>query len=103
MSAYFCYDCSQYKVPMDMHKINSEHTKRGRCKECHRSYSREYSIRQRMKVSPHNFLECDDCDRAFSKFEPGSAKVHGGIRQLRVGCPFCKSENINKVHCEVAR
>jgi hypothetical protein len=99
MSGYFCYDCQGYFTAFDMHKINSEYTKRGRCRECHRAYTRNYHLRKKAALSPQNFMECDDCDRIFSKYQEGKPK-NGEIRKLMIECRFCKSEEIDSYKAE---
>lgn len=93
-----CYYCKQ-EVSADLLKKDTlrfvvRHSKlKGKCVPCHREYSNQYQTRIRAAGSPHLFMDCDDCDRTFSIYEPGSAK-NGAQRKKRIMCPFCKSEEI---------
>jgi Zn finger protein HypA/HybF involved in hydrogenase expression len=50
---------------------------------------------------PQNFMECDDCDRIFSKFAVGSKNLLAEHRKLRIECPFCQSEEIDSLRPEL--
>lgn len=101
--SFFCYDCQFYKPIEEMHKINSPVTKRGRCKLCHNAYTRNYHLIRRSRLMPQNFMECDDCDRIFSKFAPGSKNLLAEYRKLRIECPFCQSEEIDSFKPELKK
>lgn len=62
----------------------------GVCKKCACEYEKSQRFIRKSAKNPENYLTCDDCDAIFSKYSVGR------IRQLRVNCAFCKSENINR-------
>jgi Zn finger protein HypA/HybF involved in hydrogenase expression len=70
---------------------------KGICKPCHSNYNTMSERWLKAEKNPDNSLTCDDCDNIFSKYQTGSSN-RNNFRKLRVYCPFCKSENINRFY-----
>jgi transcription elongation factor Elf1 len=77
---------------------------RGICKSCSTAYENTRQLLKKAEENPSKYLTCDDCDRIFSLYTPGARRVETTVRtdrrtegwQLRVDCPFCKSEEISR-------
>ena len=102
---YSCRSCSGIQfTAQEMKKEKYLHSKkRGICKPCATEYERNQRILRMANKDPDNYLNCSDCDRTFSTRNTGNYSgnnqyIKWDVKkiQLRIDCPFCKSENIVK-------
>jgi hypothetical protein len=76
---------------------------RGICKPCATEYERNQQLLRKANKNPNDYLTCNSCDRIFSNRNVGNYSgnnqyIQWDIKkfQLRVDCPFCKSEDIDR-------
>jgi hypothetical protein len=102
---YNCRSCLRTQFTAEeMKKEKYLHSKkRGICKACATEYERNQRLLRLANKKPSDYLNCGDCDRTFSNRNTGNfsgnnqyIKWDVNKVKLRVGCPFCKSDNINK-------
>lgn len=102
---YSCRSCSKTEFTAEeMKKEKYLHSKkRGICKACATEYERNQRFLRMASRNSNNYLNCDDCDRTFSNRNTGNYSGNNqytkeGMNriQLRLDCPFCKSENIKR-------
>lgn len=93
---YICRNCKSLKSKEEA-KSNTI-TKKGicLCKKCNSEMSYQSQLRKQVNIMPDRYLTCDDCDRYFSKYS--KYKNEYGQRLLLVNCPYCNSENIDRVY-----
>lgn len=77
--------------------------KRGICKKCTTEYERNRQMIAKANKNPDNYLSCGSCDRVFSIRNTGNyagnnqhKRLNNTSYMLRVECPFCKSEEIDR-------
>lgn len=89
MRKFNCRKCKQ-SLDIDMARkgIPISSTGNGECKPCHNEHAKLYMMRKSAERNPHNYMDCDDCDRTFSK--------RSANKVLRDKCPFCDSNNIGE-------
>lgn len=62
------------------------------CKKCRSKQESHNAILRKARKDPTKYLECNDCDRVFSKYRP--AFPIGNQITLLTHCKFCKSEDV---------
>lgn len=81
-------------------------TCRGICNSCNAEYEKLRIARKKAELNEQDHLTCNDCDRVFNKYNTGNPTGKNQHKMelyelpykklLRVNCPFCKSENIER-------
>lgn len=102
---YSCRLCSGNNfTAKQMKKEKYLHSnKRGVCKPCTTEYERHRMLLRKASQNPKDYLSCNSCDRVFSKYNTGNYKGNNqyvtkntNYSMVRVACPFCKSDDIEK-------
>ena len=96
---FSCRSCNNTDFTMEQMKKEKSllFNRRGICKPCVSNYNAVNARLMKAKKNPKNFLTCDDCDNIFSKYKVGTPLTKERVFQkLKVECPFCKSENIDR-------
>jgi hypothetical protein len=88
-----CRVCNNSKLELSEMKKEPRlvESKRGICKACATEYEKLRLARSKADYQPEKHLTCNDCDRVFSNRNTGPNRI-----LLRVHCPFCKSEEIER-------
>jgi hypothetical protein len=105
INMYSCRSCSKLNFTIDEMKKEKYLTsnRRGICKCCATEYERNRQLNKKANNQPTEYLSCDSCDRTFSNRHTGNysgnnqyIKNNRASRILRIQCPFCKSEEIER-------
>jgi hypothetical protein len=102
---YNCRVCSgnQFTEEQMIKEKYLNYNKRGICKPCMNEYERNRQLLRKANQNPKGYLSCNSCDRVFASRNTGNYKGNNQHEKknntqfkLRVNCPFCKSDNIER-------
>lgn len=102
---YSCRSCFRPDLAIDQMKKEKQLILSGRgiCKPCATEYERNRQLEKKANLEPHKYLSCNSCDRTFSNRHTGNYTGNNQYTKnnkisciLRVECPFCKSEEIER-------
>ena len=106
MKTFNCRICKENKDVSEVIKHDLTKIGTGRCKSCHNVETKMHHGRKSAERRPHQYSECDDCDRYFYKYKGNNNNYHQFYNRekpvLKSECPFCKSKNINEIQKDVA-
>lgn len=77
-------NCTKCKLPNTLVKGRKV------CKICWCTYRKNTNMFYKAQKEPHNYLECQSCDKLFSKFKTGNRSAN----RLKTNCPSCKSSDL---------
>ena len=97
MLNFKCKSCGEIKE-MNQKYESTPISKTGlsNCKSCLIEQVRFNYIQKKLKMSPQNYMQCNDCDFVFHYIKKGANKVFGK-EEIRKECPRCKSLDIEDV------
>lgn len=83
-----CYSCNISKDRCDFRYIRKKYPHHGQCKQCYSTEKQLAYMARKAEKYPHNYLQCDECDKIFSK-------NYASYKHNKV-CPFCGLEGVYK-------
>lgn len=96
---FSCRGC--HKTDLRLEQMKKEKSllinNRGICKPCHSVYNKTNARIKKAERSPDDFLSCNTCNEIFSKYQVCRPLIKTRVfKKLKVECPFCKSEEIER-------
>lgn len=80
-----CRECGKDESAGEFKK-HADSKNKGIHKKCHSKVERNKAKNLRASISPHKWMQCDDCDEIFN--------IMNQKRFLNTCCIYCKSEEI---------
>lgn len=87
-----CNACFEHKPLTDFYcsyKKNGRVYYRGECKRCKSEANQQKEALGKAMKNPHDFLECDNCDKVFFKYTERCYRT-----KVKTKCPYCSDFNI---------